>query len=295
MTPRLAAVALCLLISFLPFFAVVASDHSDAPQAMGITRQDANLTDLHAFVVGSNLVLALAMNPAIPPTATGYVFPTDLTFEISIDVDSEVSPSDPLGDGGTIVRPERISEDIVFRLRFRNDGSARIQRIVRGPVQCDPHLVNFFAGLRDDPFIRGPRQGRNIAAIVLELPLSSVLSGQSTLLIWATAKVEGFDSPFQELAGRSLRSMFPEQAALNRLHPKHHLHRAGLRPDVMIYNTALPAAFPNGRALADDVVDLVCSLSGDCRVVGSDAPFPSSNDVPFLTTFPYLAPPHPAP
>jgi hypothetical protein len=57
----------------------------------------------------------------------------------------------------------------------------------------------------------------------------------------------------------------------------------------MIYNTALPAVYPNGRALTDDVVDAV----GDVRVLDNDSPFPSANDVPFLSAFPYLAPPHP--
>ncbi|HXE75548.1 MAG TPA: hypothetical protein VNN18_07940 [Candidatus Xenobia bacterium] len=270
---------------------IYASDHSDAPQAAGLVRQDANLSDLHAFVVGPNLVLSLCSNVAIPLSATSYVFPTDVTFEINLDVDSAVSPADPFGDGGTILNPERISEDIVFRIRFRADGSAQVQRIVKGTVQGDPHLVSFFAGLRDDPFIRGLRQGRNIAAVVLEVPLSAVLSGQSTILIWATSKVEDFDGPFQDLVGRSLRSMFPENDALNKMHPRQHLRRAGARPDVMIYNTALPAAFPNGRALTDDVIDLV----GDPRTLANDAPFPSTNDIPFLTTFPYLAPPHPAP
>src|SRR5688572_13280710 len=62
-----------------------ASDHSDAPRTSELTREDANLTDLHAFVSGGNLVLALSMNPAIPPSAGSYVFPSDLTFEINID------------------------------------------------------------------------------------------------------------------------------------------------------------------------------------------------------------------
>ena len=123
---------------------------------------------------------------------------------------------------------------------------------------------------------------------MLEVPLSSILSGQDTILIWATSKVEEFDGPFQDLVGRSLRSMFPENNALNSLHPRQHRRRAGARPDVMIYNTALPAAFPNGRALTDDVVDLV----GDNRVLANDSPFPSTNDKPFLATFPYLAVPH---
>lgn len=283
--------AAALVASFGVCLPATASDHSDIPQMSSLQRVDANLSDLHAFVVGSNLVLALCSNTAVPPSATSYVFPTDVTFEIHIDVDSPVSPSDPFGDGGTILRPERISEDIVFRIRFRLDGSVQLQRIVKGAVQGDPQVVSFFAGLRDDPFIRGPRQGRNVAAIVLEVPLSSVLSGQSTLLIWATSKVEDFDGPSQDLVGRSLRSMFPENNALNTMHPRQHLRRAGVRPDVLIFNTALPAAFPNGRALTDDVINLV----GDPRTLNNDAPFPDENDVPFLSTFPYLAPPHPAP
>jgi hypothetical protein len=129
-----------------------------------------------------------------------------------------------------------------------------------------------------------------VGSIVIEVPLSTILAGQSTLLIWATSKVEEFDGPFQDLAGRSLRSMFPEQQMMNGWHPRLQQQQTGLPPDVMIYNTALPAAFPNGRALTDDVVDLV----GDLRVLSDDAPFPSTNDVPFLSTFPYLAPPHPA-
>jgi hypothetical protein len=267
-----------------------ASDHSDVPLSpTGMPRQDANLTDLHAFVVGPNLVLALSMNPAIPPSATSYVFPTDVTFEINLDVDSPVSPADPTGlDGGTVLDPGRIGEDVTFRIRFRADGSARIQKVVRGVERSDPEIVSFFAGLRDDPFIRGPRIGRNVAAIVLEVPLSSVVRAQPTLLIWATSKVEDFDGPSSDLAGRSLKSMFGENSLMNAMHPRQHARKTGKTPDVIIFNTSFPAAFPNGRALTDDVVNLV----GDNRVLSNDAPFPAANDVPFLTAFPYLAPPH---
>jgi hypothetical protein len=267
-----------------------ASDHSDAPTAGAITRQDANILDLHAFVVGPNLVLSLSTNAAIPTTATDYVFPTDVTYDIKIDVDSAVDTStDPLGDGGTVWDPSSIREDITFRIRFRDNGSAKVQRIAGKRVQRDPQIVNLFTGLRDDPFIRLPREGRNVAVIVLEVPLSSILREQSTILMWATSRVEDFKGKQQEITGRSLRSMFPEQNFLNYLHPKDH----GPRPDVVIYDTSNPAAFPNGRALEDDVVDLACSLSGECRVFNQEgASSPSTNDVPFLNAFPYLAPPH---
>ena len=142
-----------------------------------------------------------------------------------------------------------------------------------------------FVGLRDDPFIRRPRIGRNVPSIVLEVPLSEILGDQDTLLIWATAKVPDIKGRFQDLVGRALRSQFLENDLLNTLHPKHHTKFLGVPPDVVIFDTSLLAEFPNGRELIDDVVDLLgLSLPGE-------EPSPDENDVPFLEEFPYLAPP----
>jgi hypothetical protein len=273
----------------------VASDHSDAPQGPSGARQDANLSDLHAFTVGPDLVLSLCTNTAIPPSATSYVFPSDVTFEIRLDVTSAVSPDDPNGYGGTILDPDHVHDDVVFRIRFRPDGSADLRRIKRGTATKDPQIVGFFAGLRDDPFIRAPRAGRNSACIVLETPLAAVLRSQSTILVWATSKVPDFDGPFQDLVGEPLRAMFPEQQPMNSMPMSQQMKKMGVMPAPIIFDTSKPAAFPNGRALADDVVDLMCSLAGECRVLSSEDPSPTANDVPFLDTFPYLAPPHPAP
>ena len=283
------------MLPLATLFVVHASDHGDAPELLTGIRHEANLTGLHVFRVvsdgGHNLVLALSTNRAIPPEATSYVFPTDVTFEINIDVDAPVIPDSESPDGGMILQPHKVKEDIRFRIRFRDDGSVKLQRVVKGVMQGDPQVINFFAGLRDDPFIRVPRAGRNVAAIVVELPLSSVVSGQSTLLVWATSKVDGVERPFHDLSGRALRSQFPEQRVLNSLRPKHHLHRGGFTPSVAIYDTTSGAAFPNGRALEDDVVDLVCELEGECRIFNmpnEGAGGPSTNDVLFLGTFPYL-------
>jgi hypothetical protein len=328
-------------------FVAMASDHGDTPTFNSVQRPDANLTDLHAFVHGDNLVLSLSTNEKIPVNATSYQFPSDLTFEINIDVDAAVSPTDTLGDGGTVMVPDRISADETFRIRFKDDGSAVVQRVHRGPrnwgslddatvvlgtsnlrggpVMVAPRgnfetpgdrrffsrrtaeprsatagertLVNagiegFFAGLRDDPFIRAPRMGKNVGSIVIETPLSSVLRGQSTILIWATVKVEEIEGSQQESVGRSLRSMFPEQNAMNTMEPREQMAQMGMRPDVMIYDTSRPASYPNGRALTDDVVDLACALSAECRVANNDAPNPTANDEPFEAAFPYLAAPH---
>jgi hypothetical protein len=254
-----------------------------------LNRHDARITDLHAFVRGDNLVISVCSNPTIPVSATSYIFLSDVTFDINIDYDSEVSPEDPDLLGGTIVSPAGIREDITYRIRFNSDQSASIE-YRRSDGQFDGiWLAGFYAGLRDDPFIRGPRIGRNVAAIVIEVPLASVLKNQSTLLIWATSKVDTMEGPFQDMVGRALRSQEPEFLVLNTMHPSEHLARTGLQPDVLIYDTSRPAAFPNGRALTDDVVDFTAIP----RILANDEPFPSTNDIAFLDTFPYLAPPHP--
>ena len=289
MKHRCSSPVLALALFFTAVLPLVASDHSDVPSINGLARQDANLTDLHAFTVGDRLVIALSMNPAIPPSAANYVFPSDITYEVNIDRSTEVNSSDPNGMGGTIPKPNKIKEDITFQIRFGANGLPQVKTTVHGGPEKSVPILNFFAGLRDDPFIRGPRIGRNVASIVLEVPLSGVIKNQSTLLIWATAAGQDATAPFQELAGRSLRSMFPENNVLNVIHPSLVERQLHVPPDVMIYDTARPAAYPNGRALTDDVVDLV----GDSRVLANDFPFPSANDVLFLGTFPYLAAPHP--
>ena len=282
--------AIALGLCFLVGGRISASDHSDAPRSGETTRQDGNLTDLHAFRTEHNtLVISLCADPAIPPSVARYLWSEDITFEFNIDVDSKVSSDDPLGMGGTMLNPSKIKEDVRIRVHFHKDGKPHVQVHGAGRLKRDlEDDMKFFAGLRDDPFIRGPRQGRNVVAIVLELPIEPLIKKQDTLLIWATSKVDGFQGPFQEIAGRSLRSMFPENNDLNGMSPEQVSKRLGVVPDVMIYDTSRPAAYPNGRALEDDVVDLV----GDQRVLGNDAPFPSTNDKPFLTEFPYLSPPH---
>lgn len=330
-----------------------AADHSDTALLNQIGRQNAQFTDLHAFVRSGDLVIVVSMNPAIPVSAATYQFPADLAVEIHIDNDSEVRFDDPTQlqkFGGTIVEPDGVEEDFTFRLTFdptgtptlaivadeqdgddesddesddgshdetaRVSSSHRVQRQARGasglpgvggtarqalvagasqqpfdvwPVGLDPSQVQLFAGLRDDPFIRCPRAGRNIAAIVLQFDLSKVLDDQSTLLLWATSDIDDVFGPSEEIVGRALRSMFPENDMANVHPPGEHASRLGMIPDVMIYDTSQPAAFPNGRELLDDVVAIVA----DPRVVNTCPPLPNGNDLPFLSTFPYLAAPHP--
>jgi hypothetical protein len=51
--------------------------------------------------------------------------------------------------------------------------------------------------------------------------------------------------------------------------------------------TAAPDAFPNGRRLHDDVIDIILTLVANGASLGDNV---DANDVPFLAQFPFLAP-----
>jgi hypothetical protein len=119
-----------------------------------------------------------------------------------------------------------------------------------------------------------------------------------------TAKVDGLGGPFQDFFGNPFVSQF--NRSLNVVPPKDHFREFSFGPDVMVLDTSRPSGFPNGRKLDDDVVDMVNTMimtdparlhidpkEFDERVMKTDAPFPTTNDLPFLSEFPYLAPPHP--
>ncbi len=71
-------------------------------------------------------------------------------------------------------------------------------------------------------------------------------------------------------------------------------------PDIITIDTTTAAGFPNGRKLADPVMDVTLALvlldlsaQGQSVTTLADLPLnPSANDKPFLANFPYLAPQH---
>lgn len=266
-----------------------AADHADTPLLASIPRHDARVTDLHAFVRDGNLVMALSVDPAVPPSATGYAFSSDLTLRLHVDNDAAVQLDDPTGAayGGTLLEPGKVAEEYVFEVHFDEQGQPRLR--LEGLPDSARAQVKLFAGLRDDPFIRAPRMGRNVAAVVLELPLTLVRGSSSTLLVWGTSKVPELHGPVSEHAGLALRSQRAANDAMNTLRPRDHYAVLGMRPDVMILDLSRPIAFPNGRELADDVV------ATDPVLGPSEGPGrQTTNDRPFLPHFPYLAAPHPA-
>src|SRR5262245_35143353 len=286
------AAMICGVLSLADLNPLPAADHGDMAVLGTLGRSDAQVTDFFAFTRGDSLVLALCTDPAIPTTVTEYLYASDLSLDIYIDRHSKVrydDPDDLEQFGGTIVRPEAVVSDCRLTITFDNDGTPRLK--TTGIAQKYLRDAEFFAGLRDDPFIRRPRTGRNVAAVVIELPLEAVAKRDETLLLWATTTVPSVNGPIGDHGGRALRSMFFAPTEVNLLSPKQQFLELGLVPDVVILNTSLPSGLPNGRILTDDVIDLVVDIPGG-TLPGEGPTFPTANDVPFLDDFPYLAPPH---
>lgn len=185
-----------------------------------------------------------------------------------------------------------------------------------GPVTRAPG-IDFFAGM-------------NVSAIVVELP-ADMLKGSlgNTLHIWGTTSralvtqrnpvFGSFDSPpfIQEdrMGLPTINTVLipkPSKEAFNRAVPSQdrRLFRAAalatltavnkdaaysgqiadaVLPDVLTLDVTKTTGFLNGRRPQDDVIDAVLNLASKGAVT-SDAV--NSNDVPFLTDFPFLAPPH---
>ncbi len=131
------------------------------------------------------------------------------------------------------------SELVINKFKgFNPDSIAKLNSIIRNTAATDAIKagnalaladiglpVKAFAGMRDDPFIRLPQQGRNIAAMALELPQSLFTHGrQKILLSWGASGFDAVTGASSDVAGRSFATMFsPEQFILNTLHPSQHV------------------------------------------------------------------------
>jgi len=66
-------------------------------------------------------------------------------------------------------------------------------------------------------------------------------------------------------------------------------------PDTLKIDVTKPTAFPNGRKLQDFVIDTELQLAFNQPLGGSFGDGVKGNDEPYLTKFPFVAPPHTAP
>ena len=178
---------------------------------------------------------------------------------------------------------------------------------------CDDEASDFLAGT-------------NVSAIVVEVPTEDLLGVESTSIgVWAETWEDGridrigrpaiatvlIDDGLE--AGYNARppvkdlETFGDQVTANLL-ALSGLDGSGyteeeaqgiteiLLPDILTYDTAADTEYLNGRALADDVIDLSLTVvtgglgANDSPVLTSDCV--DSNDVDFSDEFPYLAPAH---
>jgi len=234
--------------------------------------------------------------------------------------------------GGSVEKPEKISDDILIQITLKNDATLDKMSVIRGLKdaapdriivgQRAPDEISIWTGVRDDPFIFPAFFKTNVVAMVLSIPLDRFEATPETLLVWATSH-KGEDQI--DHVGRSLRTQNPRFDLLNTLPPSEHVAalqaahenpnlmrdlflRFNLNqlvafrewdfvPDVMIYSPRFEVGFPNGRLLEDDVAALLAQ-HGDTLLLElshSNAQWPrrTANDKEFSSEFPYLAAPWP--
>ena len=161
--------------------------------------------------------------------------------------------------------------------------------------------------------------GLNISAIVLEVPSSWL--GSSSVGVWGRTSVNG--TQIDRMGRPAINTVFipnnplepsgsePSQKnAYNAGKPSFDqrdfrgevvdtleiFYGAGsptaqaladfLLPDILTIDTSAATAFPNGRALADDVIDIELGLVTNGAITSDCV----ANDSAFSTSFPYLAP-----
>lgn len=287
----------------------IASDHADAP-LYNMSRDDLKITGLLSFVDGENLVLILATHPSLLAPEGAYQFPTDVSFNFYIDYDSSVNFTDNSNNqlyGGTVDDSANIKEDITISLTFDKKANLGDENSFTAVVVSNKNIqltdLKIEALVRDDPFTLPAFHGQNIAAIVLSIPLNKLnLATSQPLLLWATITTvnSGNDTILWENVGRALRSQIAGRWEFNHYPPAKQQAYIGMPVDVMIFDISKAARIPNGRALIDDLLAILC-LAGDqavCQLKTKaetgcyQPPYTGKNDKTFLMTFPYLPTPH---
>lgn len=198
-------------------------------------------------------------------------------------------------------------------------------RVFTGP-RDDPFFFDFVGFNRvlagTGPFTENDSfAGLNVSAIVIELPSAMVMGDSSTLNIWA---VTGNNISFKNRRGffkqkdrvgnpAVATALIPagEKDTYNRTSPASDaelwapsivasLQALGTNdenigvlasvavPDVLTIDMSADSAFPNGRGLADDVVDTLFHFIFNQAGVSDGV---AANDTDFSNSFPYLAAP----
>lgn len=309
-----------------------ASDHADPALPAEFDPslvKEPNITGLFVFPKGDRLVLVYNVFRSLssPPP---YNF-EDYEFVVYMDLHSQIDYNNAeirARYGGEVVNPQGIKPDATITIRINNQAELA-EKTVEG-LQ-NPDDIQWYVGVRDDPFIFTPFFGVNVVSMVMSIPMSAFPEGQQDWILWGITRKKGSTEILDHI-GRGLRTQLPRFGFINTLPPSAHAeaintqaHKSdGIRkflmsyvapatnlydetfairyydgqPDVCIYTSRYPVLFPNGRALEDDIAKIACDF-GDCILVelaiavGKIYPRPVVNDKPFNADFPYLAEPWP--
>jgi len=302
---------------------VSAADHLDAPN---LTSPGADprvdINDIYAFQSPSNpsnVVFIMTVNPlaGIVGSAT---FRAGASYDFKIDTNGNAienitykitfSPPDVSGVQKLLLRrvPGNGQRAVLARGLTSQNISVRGGGTVRAGLFDDPFFFDLAAFLgqikhaeNDRLFCDGNQTdfflGKNVTAIVLEVPRTSLTTNQ--IGVWARTELNG--DQIDRMGRPAINTVFiptDEKNAFNQGVPKHDKRDFGqffgsfanvLLPDILTIDTSSSAGFLNGRRLQDDVIDTELGLLG-VPPSGSDC---VGNDSAFTTTFPYLAPANP--
>jgi hypothetical protein len=247
----------------------------------------------------------------------------DLTFKVTFS-----APDGSLAQGVTLRRlPARGGGSLLASGQTGQNISIPGGGWIRAGVFDDPFFFDLlaFLGANGRTFCDGDESdfflGLNISAIVLEVPSSWL--GSSNVGVWTRTMLN--DNQIDRMGRPAINTVFipnnpfepsgsePSQKnAFNAGKPRHDqrdfrgevvdtleiFYGAGnptvdaltdfLLPDLLTVDTSTTTSFPNGRGLADDVIDIELGLVTNGAVTSDCV----GNDSTFSTSFPYLAPPN---
>ncbi|MDG4668324.1 DUF4331 family protein [Mycobacterium sp. 236(2023)] len=286
---------------------------------LGDSRLD--LCDLFVFVSPadpSRTVLLLTANPNADALYPGAV------YRIAIDNDGDLRNDIVFNFvfSEVIDGRQRVDVRLGLQAEARVDSASGSEIFGGVEVSFDdnPHVWRsrggafvFFAGARSDPSFTDS----NVIAMAVELP-TSYLGAEPDVRIWARCSVirdgkwfhadraahpwiSGFFPTDDELAEFSagepnrdqahwmgqLIDLMTETGGYTRNEAIAAIETEGTLPDVLTFDPAKPAAYPNGRTLTDDVADYRSKFltNGKKGLPGFHAPSG------LLTEFPYLGDP----
>jgi hypothetical protein len=183
--------------------AAVAADHNDPPARIGGLVNSADIADLYAWHSEDAQTLKIVLTfagPAVPAAGQAGAYDADVLYAINIDNSGD-----------------NVANTTIYVRYGQNDLRDFGVQVVGLPGEAGPisgavettltgTTAKVWTGLRDDPFFfdlqgfedtlllgtlsfddtRDSFAGRNVTALVIEVPVAAAIGGGSNLSIWAT-------------------------------------------------------------------------------------------------------------